>query len=143
MIEGKDATVGIVHSSWLEAHALRMVDRCRSELAQYGFNARVIPVPGAMTLAYGVRRLAAAHPACRAFAAFAVMVRGETSHADDVTAAALHSLSQAMTDLDRPIICELVVVDSMAHLEDRCGDNDKNRGLNAARDLKALLDLSP
>lgn len=132
---------GIVHSTWMAEYSSRLVERCRDELSDLRIDSEVISVPGAMTLAFGVRRLAARYPNCSAFAAFAVMVRGETSHADDITRASLLSLAETMRELDHPIVCELLVADSIEQLGARCGGDDRNRGLHAAHDIKALLDL--
>lgn len=133
--------VGIVYSRWMNEYASSLVERFRNEMDRIGFDAEEVRVPGAFTLAYGVRRLAAAHPRCFAFVAFAVMIRGETSHADDLVRASLSSLADAMRDLDRPIVCELLVADSAAQLAVRCGQSEANRGFHAAQDIKLLFDL--
>jgi 6,7-dimethyl-8-ribityllumazine synthase len=133
---------GIVQSTWMAEYSSRLVERCRDELSNLRIDSLVISVPGAMTLAYGVRRLAASHPNCGAFATFALMVRGETSHADDITRASLLGLADTMRDLDRPIVCEFLVADSIQQLKARCGGDDQNRGLHAAHDIKALLDIA-
>jgi 6,7-dimethyl-8-ribityllumazine synthase len=49
--------VGIVHSTWLPDFAARLVTRCRTDLAEDGIDVVTTQVPGAFTLAHGVRKL--------------------------------------------------------------------------------------
>jgi len=134
--------VGIVHSAWLPEFAERLLTRCRTDFAEDGIDVVTAQVPGVFTLAHGVRKLAATHPQCQGFVSLAVMIRGETSHADDLVRVALVSLADAMRDLYLPIVCELVIVDTEDQLKARCANDNNNRGAHAAHDLKMLLRLS-
>lgn len=137
----KPPLIGVVQCTWLPEYTDRVAGRCIFELEERGFKTIHSRVPNVLSMAYAIQRLSDRYPTCAAFAAVAAIQFGETRHADFVVNASLKALSEAMSKLQRPIICEFLLTTSIEQLEVRSGEGEMNRGAHAARDILAMLEF--
>jgi 6,7-dimethyl-8-ribityllumazine synthase len=128
-----NAKIAIIMSKWYRELSDSMVRRCLPILEQAGCApVEVHVVPGCLEIPLAARRLHQAKPDIEALIVFGIIVRGDTYHFDMVKDLALSGLERVMFERDVPIINEILPVDKIEHAQDRCADNDKNKGIEAA-----------
>jgi 6,7-dimethyl-8-ribityllumazine synthase len=59
-------------------------------------------------------------------------MKGETLHFDMIVDECTRGLGQVMLQYDTPIILEVIPIMNIEQLQERCGDNDFNKGIEAA-----------
>jgi len=111
---------------------LRAAERCLRAAGADSIN--VIRVPGAFEIPVVVGRLAWSHdPTPDAIICLGVILRGETSHAQNISEALSRTLAHAQLQTGIPIIHEVLLLESEEQAKARCLSQDHNRGMEAAQ----------
>ena len=125
--------VAIVSSKWYGDISDAMIVPCEKLLQ----NAGCLPIekhilPGCLEIPLAVRRIVKRNPSLEAVIVFGVILKGDTYHFDIVKDLSMSGLERVGFECDIPIINEILPVDTIEHAYKRAGDDDKNKGLEAA-----------
>jgi 6,7-dimethyl-8-ribityllumazine synthase len=127
------ARVAIIQSKWHREYSDVMVRKCKEALAQAEFaEPEVHILPGCYELPLAAKKLAQSDPSLEAIIAFGIIIKGDTFHFEMVMNETVRGLSTVMLEQDIPIINEILPVTEISQLEARCGDDDFNKGIEAA-----------
>ncbi|MCX5782913.1 MAG: 6,7-dimethyl-8-ribityllumazine synthase [Elusimicrobia bacterium] len=91
----------------------------------------VVKVPGALELSSAARRLAESKN-YNAVICLGMVIKGETSHNELVSAEAVRSISQVGMTCDVPVIMGVVTAENTEQAIERSGSKHGNRGAQAA-----------
>ncbi len=125
------AKIGILQSKWHSEHTDLMVKKCTEILQAAGAQSEVHLLPGALELPLAADRLGKTKR-YDALIVFGVIMKGETFHFDLILRMIEQGFVRVMHDNDLPILIEVLPVTSIEHVEARTGDNDNNKGIEAA-----------
>ncbi len=128
-IEG--AKIALLQSKWHREHTDLMVKKCAELLAAAGAESEVHVLPGALELPLAADRLAKTKQ-YEAIVCFGVIMKGETFHFELILNMIEQGFVRVMHDHDLPILIEVLPVTTMAQVEARSGDNEFNKGYEAA-----------
>lgn len=138
-----NARIGIVASRFNSFVVDRLVDGSMLILNQHGLaddHVTIARVPGAFELPLAARELA--EPGgCDAIIALGVVIRGETAHFDYVCSQASSGLMRVSLDYAIPLGFGLLTVDNEAQALARAGDDEHNKGREAAQAALEMLAL--
>ncbi len=131
--------VAILKSKWYGSYTDKLVKKCIAMLNQAGCSdIEVRELPGCLELPLAARQLIRSGEKYDAIICFGVLMKGETYHFEMILEMLSHQLSEIMLEEDFPIVVEILPVTSESQLEERCADNEFNKGLEAA---KAAADI--
>ena len=100
----------------------------------------IVRAPGAFEIPVAVRALLdLEQPTC--VIALGVLIRGETQHADLVATSVTDTLQRMAVESRTPIINEVLLLDNEEQAKLRCLDEDRNRGIEAARAAAAMVEV--
>lgn len=106
----------------------------RRELQDQGASAvDVFRVPGAFEVPVVAGALARSRPAYDAILALAVILQGETRHAELIADSVSHALAGLAVDYGIPVIHGVALLDNHEQARVRCLSKEHNRGTEAAR----------
>ena len=112
-----------------------MAEMCREVLTDYGY-ARVDEhtLPGSLELPLAARDLLATDidGEIDAIICFGVIVKGDTLHFELISNECMRGLGEVMHEFRRPIVVEVIPVFDIAHAAERAGDDEYNKGIEAA-----------
>lgn len=132
----KDAFVAIVRTEWNVAVVDRLQEGCISVLSQQQVLYRVVTVPGAFEVPFGVKSywetLPPGAPRPQVFIALACVVRGGTPHFDYVCKGITDGIVQLNLTLPVPTVFGVLTVDNVAQAEERLGGKHGHKGEEAA-----------
>jgi 6,7-dimethyl-8-ribityllumazine synthase len=94
---------------------------------------RVVRVPGAFEIPVVVSRMLQRKTPCAAVVCLGVILRGQTTHAQQIADAVTSSLARLQMEHTVPIIHEVLLLENEAQAVVRCLDKDHNRGTEAAQ----------
>ncbi|HUD82458.1 MAG TPA: 6,7-dimethyl-8-ribityllumazine synthase [Candidatus Saccharimonadales bacterium] len=124
----------IIASRYNGRYVDAMVAAAQHELKEAGATKiRVIRVPGAFEIPAVAARLARARPPCSALICLGVILRGQTSHAQQIADAVSGALAQLQIQYALPVIHEVLLLENEAQAVVRCLDAQHNRGAQAAQ----------
>jgi 6,7-dimethyl-8-ribityllumazine synthase len=124
----------IIASRYNARYVDAMVAAAEHELKEAGARKiRIIRVPGAFEIPSVAARLAAATPPCSALICLGVILRGQTSHAQQIADAVSGALAQLQIQHALPVIHEVLLLENEAQAVVRCLDAKHNRGAEAAQ----------
>lgn len=122
----------VIISKWYREYTDSMVKRCLEILkAARCEEPKVHVVPGSLEIPLAAKRLVENDPRLESIIVFGVILKGDTYHFEMVKDLANSGLERVMFENDIPIINEIIPVDSLDYIKARCGDNDKNKGIEA------------
>ena len=131
----KDACVVIVKTEWNAAIVDALEAGARAELIKAGADVRVITVPGAFEIPFGIRAYWDAHKykddRPGAFIALGCVLRGDTPHFEYVCRAVTDGVLQLNMTLPIPTIFGVLTVDNQQQADERIGGRHGNKGEEA------------
>jgi 6,7-dimethyl-8-ribityllumazine synthase len=127
-------TFQIVASQFNLQYVQALVDHAANELHELapGWAISIHRVPGSFEIPVVVRELARKKKA-GAIIACGVIMRGETSHARNLSRSVTDALQQIAVDYGVPVINVVLSFDNEDQARERCLENRINRGTEAAR----------
>lgn len=136
------ARLAIIGSSWHSDCVDSMINRAQKELLALDVkpeNISIHKVPGSLELPFAARLLFESDPELDAILAFGVVLKGITSHDEMV----LHGVFEGFMDVTerfgKPVINEVIGVDSVEDAKKRSGDDHMNKGVEAVYATSELL----
>jgi len=133
-IRASRGTFAVIASRYNARYVDAMVKAAQQQLKKAGAKKiRVIRVPGAFEIPAVAARLARSTAAWSAIICLGVILRGQTSHAQQIADAVSASLAQLQIQHALPVIHEVLLLENEAQAEVRCLDKKHNRGAEAAQ----------
>lgn len=127
--------IAILKSKWYPELTARLADTCAGVLRGHGYaDVDVHTLPGSLELPLAAADLLATDvdEQIDAIVCFGIIVKGETLHFEMITNECMRGLGEVMRQYRRPIIVEILPVLEMAHAEARAGEDEFNKGYEAA-----------
>jgi 6,7-dimethyl-8-ribityllumazine synthase len=133
-IRGARGAFAIIASRYNAKYVDAMVAAAEKELRTAGVKrVQIVRVPGAFEIPAVAARLATRRPAFSAVICLGVILRGQTSHAQQIADAVSAALAQLQVQHALPIIHEVLLLENEAQAVVRCLDGRHNRGSEAAQ----------
>ena len=128
------ARVTIVASRYNARYVNSMLRAAKTELAKAKVAVEVVRVPGAFEIPAVASALAGrlANPV-DAILCLGVILRGETTHAENIGQAVTGALAQLQVEHSLPVIHEVLLLENVQQAKERCLEARNNRGIEAAR----------
>ena len=141
-IFGQKSRICIVASQYNEQFTDALVENAIEALGELVPVARIdlIRVPGAFEIPVAVAK-ALMHEQVNCVIALGVVIRGETQHADLISAAVTNSLQDLALKNLIPIIHEVLLVENEEQAKHRCEASGLNRGREAAKAASGMMDV--
>jgi 6,7-dimethyl-8-ribityllumazine synthase len=132
----KDACVVIVRTEWNAAIVDALEAGALAELSRAGAVSRVITVPGAFEIPFGIRAYWDVHKyrddRPQAFIALGCVLRGDTPHFEYVCRAVTDGVLQLNMSMPIPTVFGVLTVDTQEQADERIGGKHGHKGEEAA-----------
>ena len=141
----RGACVVIVRTEWNASIADALEDGCRRIVESAGVSCRVLTVPGAFEIPFGIRSYWDAHKykddRPKAFIALGCVLRGDTPHFEYVCRAVTDGVLQLNLMLPVPTIFGILTVDNQQQADDRIGGKHGHKGEEAGMTALKMIAL--
>lgn len=127
--------IAILKSKWYPELVQNMANKCAGVLTDYGYeHVEQHTLPGSLELPLAARDLLAEDTdnEIDALICFGVIVKGDTLHFEMISNECMRGLGDVMHEFRRPIVVEVLPVFEMQQAIDRAGDDEFNKGYEAA-----------
>lgn len=124
----------IVVSRWNDVYTSRLETGARRAFSERGAdddNVVTFQVPGAFELPLICHKLAK-HWKFDAIIALGVVIRGDTPHFDYVAGETARGIMNVSLETGIPVMFGVITADNVEQTEARCGDDNQNKGYEAA-----------
>ena len=141
--DASDVRIAIVASRYNNYIVERLLTGCLDTLGRAGVAAHqitVVRVPGAFEIPVAAGRLAR-RDEFDAVIALGTVIRGETPHFEYICNECARGLASLALQADKPVIFGVLTVDSIDQAEDRSGDEESNKGSEAASSALEMIDV--
>lgn len=126
------ARVAILCSKWYGEIVAGLRDKCVAVLADKGVATECHTLPGCFEFPFAANELAKREPKPDAIVCLGVIVKGDTYHFEMIADECVRGLGAVSRAERVPIINEILPVADVAQAEARAGDDDANKGIEAA-----------
>ncbi len=147
LIEGKQeldkAKITVVASRYNSSIVDRLLEACLNTLKNTGLQDQditVVYVPGAFEIPSTVQHVIK-HTSCDAVITLGAVIRGETPHFDYICSECAHGLGAISIANDVPVIFGVLTVDNTEQAMDRAGDEESNKGAEAAQAAIEMINI--
>ncbi|HVS98518.1 MAG TPA: 6,7-dimethyl-8-ribityllumazine synthase [Puia sp.] len=141
----RGACVVIVRTEWNAAIVDALEEGCRRIVEAAGVSCRVLTVPGAFEIPFGIRAYWDAHKykddRPKAFIALGCVLRGDTPHFEYVCRAVTDGVLQLNLVLPLPTIFGILTVDSQQQADERIGGKHGHKGEEAGMTALKMIAL--
>ena len=141
----KDACVVIIRTEWNAAIVGALEEGARAVLEKAGAVCRVITVPGAFEIPFGIRAYWDIHKyrddRPLAFIALGCVLRGDTPHFEYVCRAVTDGVLQLNLGLPIPTIFGVLTVDNQQQADERIGGKHGHKGEEAGITALKMISL--
>jgi len=128
----KGAKIAILQASWYHEYIDKMAEKCASLLQEAGCSELERHIlPGSLELPLAAQSLMR-NSKYDAVICFGAIMKGETYHFDMIMNMCADGFNKVMLSEGVPIIMEVVPVSDVAQLIARSGDDNFNKGIEAA-----------
>jgi 6,7-dimethyl-8-ribityllumazine synthase len=137
-----NTNVAIISSMWHSECVNSMVDKAIEILQKVDVNINDISthkIPGSLELPFAARILFEKYPNLDAILAFGVVLKGATTHDDTVIESVVNGFQLVSDRFGKPIINEVIGVNTIEDAIKRSGDSDWNKGIEAVFALTEIL----
>lgn len=141
-VSKKSSCIAIVASQY-NAHLVdAMLEQAEQEIKklQPNVSIEIVRVPGAFEIPLFVKLIAKKKKA-DAIIALGVLLQGETAHADLVATSVSQALMALSIECSLPVIHQVLLLNNEAQAMDRCINETKNRGIEAARVAVSAIEV--
>ena len=141
----RGACVVMVRTEWNASVVDALEDGCRRIVESAGVSCRVLTVPGAFEIPFGIRNYWGAHKykddRPKAFIALGCVLRGDTPHFEYVCRAVTDGVLQLNLTLPVPTIFGVLTVDNQQQAEERLGGKHGHKGEEAGMTALKMIAL--
>lgn len=141
----RGACVVMVRTEWNASVVDALEDGCRRIVESAGVSCRVLTVPGAFEIPFGIRTYWDAHKykddRPKAFIALGCVLRGDTPHFEYVCRAVTDGVLQLNLTLPVPTIFGVLTVDNQQQADERLGGKHGHKGEEAGMTALKMIAL--
>jgi 6,7-dimethyl-8-ribityllumazine synthase len=142
-VAGNDGVYTVVTTRWNADIVEGLLTGALNALGVAGIageQVRVVRVPGAFEIPLACQA-AAGRPDCDAVIALGAVIRGGTPHFEYVAGECTRGIGQVALQSGKPVAFGVLTVDSLEQALERSGDNDENKGAEAAMSAVEMVNL--
>lgn len=142
----KDACIVLVRTEWNASSVDKLESGCRKILDQHNIACKVITVPGAVEIPFGIKaywdtfKYREDRPS--AFIALGCVVRGGTPHFDYVCKMVADGVTNLNLQLPVPTVFGVLTVDNQQQIDERTGGIHGHKGEEAAFTAMKMIALT-
>ena len=143
MLNASSFRFAIVASRWNDAIVSRLIDGAQKALRQTSAAddaVELFRVPGAFEIPLCAQKAAESRK-FDAVICLGVVIRGDTPHFEYIAASVARGISDASLRTGVPLLFGVITADNVEQAEERSGDDDKNKGYEAAMAAVELANL--
>ncbi len=142
-VAGNDARYVVVMTRWNEEIVTGLLNGAKQALATAGISEdriRMVRVPGAFEVPLACRA-AASRSDCDAVIALGAVIRGDTPHFEYVAGECTRGIGEVALRTGKPVAFGVLTVNTEEQALARCGDNEENKGAEAAMSAIEMVNL--
>ena len=127
--------IAILKSKWYPDLVGSLAATCVRTLEEYGYShIEEHTLPGSLEIPLAARDLLSldVNNEIDAVICFGVIVKGATYHFEMISNEAMRGLGEVMHEFRRPVVVEILPVFDIKDAEERCADDEFNKGYEAA-----------
>ena len=142
-VAGNDARYVVVMTRWNEEIVTGLLNGAKQALATAGISEdriRIVRVPGAFEVPLACQA-AASRSDCHAVIALGAVIRGDTPHFEYVAGECTRGIGEVALRTGKPVAFGVLTVNTEEQALARCGDNEENKGAEAAMSAIEMVNL--